>query len=45
VALIDFQQYGTDTYFSTDQYSHTSGYGWVYVDQALDNFFHGRIGP
>ncbi len=43
--LVDFQQYGTDTYFSTDQYSHTSGYGWVYVDQALDNFFHGRIEP
>jgi D-alanine transfer protein len=43
--LIDFQQYGTDAYFSTDQYSHTSGYGWVYVDQALDSFFHGRIEP
>jgi len=43
--LVDFQQYGTDIYFSTDQYSHTSGYGWVYVDQALDNFFHGRIEP
>ena len=43
--LVDYQQYGTDIYFSIDQSSHTSGYGWVYVDEALDNFFHGRIEP
>lgn len=41
--LIDFQQYGTDIYFSIDQSSHTSREGWVYVDQTLDAFFHGRL--
>lgn len=41
--LVDFQQYGTDIYFSIDQGSHTSREGWIYVDQTLDNFFHGRV--
>ena len=41
--LVDYQQYGTDIYFSIDQGAHTSGYGWVYVDQTLDEFFHGNI--
>ncbi|MGA7192442.1 MAG: D-alanyl-lipoteichoic acid biosynthesis protein DltD [Anaerolineales bacterium] len=43
--LIDYQPYGTDIYFSIDQGAHTSRYGWVYVDQTLDEFFHGRIQP
>ena len=45
VPLIDYQQYGTDIYFSVDEAAHTSRYGWVYVDQTLDSFFHGRIEP
>ncbi len=43
VLVIDYREYGTDIYFSIDQASHTSRKGWVYVDQTLDNFFHGRI--
>lgn len=41
--LVDYQQYGTDIYFSIDQGSHTSREGWIYVNQTLDDFFHGRI--
>jgi poly-D-alanine transfer protein DltD len=26
--------------FSVDQFSHTSRVGWIYVDQALDVFYH-----
>ena len=41
--LVDYQQYGTDIYFSIDQGAHTSRYGWVYVDQTLDEFFHNNL--
>ncbi len=41
--LVNYQQYGTDIYFSIDQGSHTSREGWIYVNQTLDDFFHGRI--
>ena len=41
--LVDYQPYGTDIYFSIDQGAHTSRYGWVYVDQTLDEFFHGNL--
>jgi D-alanine transfer protein len=41
--LVDYQQYGTDINFSIDQGAHTSRYGWVYVDQTLDQFFHNNI--
>jgi D-alanine transfer protein len=43
--LVDYQQYDTDIYFSIDQGAHTSRYGWIYVDQTLDQFFHGQIQP
>jgi poly-D-alanine transfer protein DltD len=43
MTLVDYQQYGTDIYFSIDQGAHTSRYGWVYVDQTLDEFFHGNL--
>jgi D-alanine transfer protein len=43
VPLINFQQYGTDKYFSIDMASHTSREGWIYVDQTLDAFYHGLI--
>ena len=45
VTLVDYQQYTNEIYFSIDSVSHTSRYGWVYVDQTLDDFFHGRIQP
>jgi len=43
VTLEDFHQYSTDIYFSTDQTGHPSRYGWVYVDQTLDQFFHNTL--
>ncbi len=41
--LIDFSNQDTNRLFSVDLYSHTSRLGWVYVDQALDAFYHGKI--
>lgn len=41
--VVDLRQYGTDMYFSIDLGSHTSRDGWIYVDQVLDDFYHGRI--
>jgi D-alanine transfer protein len=43
MTLVDYQQYTNEIYFSTDSVSHTSRYGWVYVDQTLDEFFHGNL--
>ena len=40
---IDFANHDGDRYFSIDPGSHTNREGWVYVDEALDAFFHGRI--
>jgi D-alanine transfer protein len=40
VALVDFADYEADRFFSVDPLEHTSREGWVYVDQALDNFYH-----
>ena len=41
--LVDFSDQDTNRLFSIDLYSHTSRLGWVYVDQALDAFYHGNI--
>jgi D-alanine transfer protein len=41
IPLVDFRNHDKDLYFSVDQLSHTSREGWVYVDQALDKFYHG----
>jgi D-alanine transfer protein len=41
--LLDFRQFTGDPYFSADKYSHTNLEGWVYVDQALDAFYHGEL--
>ncbi len=41
--LIDFQTQGTDIYFSVDQWGHTSPEGWIYIDQVLDKYFHGKL--
>jgi len=40
--LVDFSDQDTNRFFSIDLSSHTSRLGWVYIDQALDNFYHGR---
>ncbi len=41
--LVDFQSQGNDIYFSIDAGSHTSPEGWIYVDQVLDAYYHGRL--
>jgi D-alanyl-lipoteichoic acid biosynthesis protein DltD len=41
--LIDSKQYGDIRYFSMDLASHASRKGWVYVDQTLDEIFHGSL--
>jgi D-alanine transfer protein len=41
--LVNFYDQDTNRLFSVDIYSHTSRLGWVYVDQALDSFYHGKI--
>jgi D-alanine transfer protein len=43
VPAIDFHEYDQDKYFSSDAASHTSRKGWVYVNQAMDDFYHGRL--
>jgi D-alanine transfer protein len=43
MTLVDYRQYTNDIYFSMDSVAHTSRYGWVYVDQTLDQFFHGNL--
>ena len=42
-SLIDFSDQDTNRLFSIDLSSHTSRLGWIYVDQALDAFYHGTI--
>jgi len=41
--VMDFRQYGTDIYFSIDDGSHTSRAGWIYINQALNDFYHGQL--
>ena len=41
--LVDFANHDGDRYFSIDPGSHTNREGWVYVDETLDAFFHGRV--
>ena len=43
MTLVDYHEYGTELYFSIDNVGHTSRYGWIYVDQTLDEFFHGNL--
>jgi D-alanine transfer protein len=40
IQLIDFKDHDEDRYFNVDSSSHTSPKGWVYVDQALDAYYH-----
>lgn len=41
--LVDFNEHTSDPLFSIDRASHTSPRGWVYVDQTLDEYFHGLL--
>ncbi len=43
--LLDLRQYDHDKYFSIDQGSHTSRDGWVYINQILDEYYHGKLKP
>lgn len=40
IPVIDFRSFDSQLYFNRDATSHTSPYGWVYINQALDTFFH-----
>jgi D-alanine transfer protein len=40
VPLQTFAEHEEDKYFSIDLWSHTSRKGWVYIDEALDQFYH-----
>ena len=42
--VVDFREHTNDLYFSVDFASHTSGKGWLFVDQVLDAFYHDRLG-
>ncbi len=41
--LVDFQAHDTDKYFSTDGSSHSSRKGWAYVDEIMNEFYHGAL--
>ncbi len=38
--LVDFADHDADQYFTIDLWFHLSHKGWVYYDQAIDEFFH-----
>ena len=42
-SFVDFENHDNDKYFSVDPGSHCSPEGWIYVDQTLDQFFHGNL--
>jgi D-alanine transfer protein len=41
--VVDFRDREEDKYFSMDKASHSSRKGWVYVNKAMDQFFHGTL--
>jgi poly-D-alanine transfer protein DltD len=41
--VVDMAEHQNDHYFSVDTVPHTSRLGWVYVDQILDEFYHGNL--
>jgi D-alanine transfer protein len=43
IRLIDFRQYDTDRYFTSDDRSHPSQTGWLQYDRILDAFYHGTL--
>ena len=42
VPVVDFADMGEDPRFFADHFGHPSAKGWIYFDQALDDFYHGR---
>jgi D-alanine transfer protein len=42
IPVVDFADLGEDPRFFTDHFGHPSGAGWIYIDRALDDFYHGR---
>lgn len=42
VPVVDFADLGEDSLFFADHFGHPSAKGWIYFDQALDDFYHGR---
>ena len=42
VPVADFVDFSDDPRFFADHFGHPSALGWVYLDRALDDFFHGR---
>jgi D-alanine transfer protein len=41
--VITFQDHEYDKYFFPDLDGHASAEGWVYIDQVLDEFYHGTL--
>lgn len=42
VPVVDFADLGEDSQFFADHFGHPSAKGWVYMNRALDDFYHGR---
>lgn len=42
VPVVDFVDLGEDPGFFADHFGHPSAKGWIYMDRALDDFYHGR---
>lgn len=42
VPVVDFVELGEDPQFFADHFGHPSAKGWIYMDRALDDFYHGR---
>jgi D-alanine transfer protein len=43
VPVLDGREWGRIPYFSMDLASHASRKGWIYVDQRLDQIYHGQL--
>jgi poly-D-alanine transfer protein DltD len=43
IPVLDGRQWGRIPYFSMDLASHASRKGWIYVDQTLDQIYHGQL--
>ncbi|MFN8473585.1 MAG: D-alanyl-lipoteichoic acid biosynthesis protein DltD [Anaerolineae bacterium] len=45
IPVVTFEDHDEDRYFSVDPASHLSPKGWIYYNQVLDAFYHGRPLP
>ncbi|HET6846772.1 MAG TPA: D-alanyl-lipoteichoic acid biosynthesis protein DltD, partial [Anaerolineales bacterium] len=43
IPVLDGREWGRIPYFSMDLASHASRKGWIYVDQRLDQIYHGQL--